>query len=98
MEIMWQCNDCKKICEEPSKKSVCLEDFYGVGSEFSDSHYQVIPLCPYCKSEEVDEVEGDFCSMCGDFTSYNDLEDTEGLTNGGIGKICPDCWEDFTDE
>lgn len=92
--VMYKCNKCGELSEEVETKNVCLEDLYGVGSDFQYHHYQNVSVCPSCGSDDIEEIDGDYCDMCGEFTSYSDLEDTEGLPDGGIGKICPDCWRD----
>ncbi len=35
------------------------------------------------------------CDGCNEFENIDDLIDTEGFINGGIGLICPDCIKDL---
>lgn len=34
------------------------------------------------------------CESCENWFLYDDLTDTEGMLNGGIGKVCEQCLED----
>lgn len=39
-----------------------------------------------------DFIEGlEQCSMCGEYELSANMFDTEGMIDGGIGLICPDC-------
>ena len=34
------------------------------------------------------------CS-CGEMVEQKDMTDTEGMINGGVGSVCPDCLRDM---
>lgn len=49
-------------------------------------------VCPECESKDFEEAER--CEMCGQWFNLDELVDTEGMVNGGIGYCCDDCCED----
>lgn len=51
------CNDCKKRFDEPDIEVTTYEDYYGVGSEFMGKNRLEVECCPYCWSEDIDEVD-----------------------------------------
>lgn len=57
---MYRCERCGEIFDEPDHKEICLESYYGVCSMFSDRHYESIPICPKCGTQDIEEYyEGD---------------------------------------
>lgn len=54
---MYKCIDCGREFDEPESETVAWEDYYGVSSMFPDRHYGYITVCPFCGSEEFDEIE-----------------------------------------
>jgi len=45
--------------------------------------------------EDFIECEVDTCERCGNYEMKDDLVDTEGQVNGGIGNICLTCCGDM---
>lgn len=58
MSGIFQCCQCKKFFSEDDfdHVRVDLESYFGVGNLFLDHHYTELSVCPYCGSEECDEV------------------------------------------
>lgn len=90
---MWYCENCKNEFEEPTRKEISFEEYYGVGHLFSSDHKTTIMVCPCCGSDGTLE-EMKECDYCGEWNREEDLEDTDGLTGGGIGYLCPQCIRD----
>jgi hypothetical protein len=44
---------------------------------------------------QMEKEELEKCSICNEPTEDQFLTDTEGLPNGNVGKVCPDCLEDM---
>lgn len=89
---MYYCENCETKFEEPSKKNITYEDYYGVGNLFYDRHQMDILVCPFCNSEDIQEMQK--CDVCEEYFLEDDLTDTEEAVNGGIGYLCDDCLED----
>ena len=89
---MWECNDCHEEFETPSKEKMAFETYYGVSNLFQDRNYFDLLTCPHCGSEDIEELKT--CDICGEYNREEDLEDTEGAVNGGIGYLCPQCIQD----
>lgn len=90
---MWYCENCKNEFEEPIKKEITFEEYYGVSNLFQDSHKTEILICPFCESDgTIEEMKE--CDYCGEWFKEDDLEDTEGAVNGGIGYLCEQCLQD----
>ena len=51
--MMYKCNVCNKIFDEPISESA--ESFYGVSEAFSYSCGEMIYMCPYCKETWFEE-------------------------------------------
>lgn len=66
---MYFCHDCESEFEDP----IVIRDF--VGYYGSEPAYQRYAGCPYCKSDDVEEMQE--CYECGDH--YLDEDLTEGL-------------------
>ena len=86
---MWYCNDCKSEFEEPQRTRESFEEFYGVSHLFPDNHYFIHETCPKCGSDEIEEMRE--CDYCGEWNLEDDLEDTDGMANGSVGYLCPQC-------
>lgn len=56
---MYECNDCGRSFDELISIKTSYENYYGVGSLFSNHHSLTIDVCPYCKSEDWEEVDDD---------------------------------------
>lgn len=87
---MYQCKDCNEWFEEPKKETFAFEDYYGVSTLFQSRTLTIRSVCPACKSSNIEELEK--CDVCEEYTS--ELIDTEECINGGIGYVCPQCFED----
>lgn len=53
------CNECGENFDEPEVEPTTYEDYYGVGSDFIGKNYLEVEICPYCGSEDIDEVDED---------------------------------------
>lgn len=53
------CNDCERTFEKPFCVQTTYENYYGVGNQFGNHHSLELYCCPYCKSEDYEEVEDD---------------------------------------
>lgn len=89
---MYVCNECNSHFEQPNKTITTFEKEFGVSQLFNSSHRIELLLCPICSSENIDELQ--VCDACGEFCQADELQDTEGAINGGIGYVCPQCIED----
>ena len=89
---MWHCNDCKEEFTEPKMRKTTFESEFGVSHLFPTTHECTIKECPVCGSDDIEEMQE--CDYCGEFNLEEDLEDTEGRANGGIGYLCPQCIQD----
>ena len=80
---IYKCDHCNNICKENEldSKEVDMENYYGVGSDFPDHHYQTMYICPVCGSEDIFEV-GSFSKE--DFEE--DLNESEWRRIGGPKK------------
>ena len=87
---MYQCEECRVTFEEPKYKRICFEIEYGVASLFESRHYHRIECCPNCESQEIKELEQ--CECCGNY--FDELIDTDGMVNGGVGYLCEQCCKD----
>lgn len=52
---MWICDNCGLTFDEPVHETVAWEQYYGVGSLFSNYNYGAISVCPCCGSEDIEE-------------------------------------------
>lgn len=89
---MFYCDNCKNEFEEPKKEKTTYEAYYGVDDKFADKHEMSLEKCPYCGSEDFEEMPT--CDRCGEFCCEHDLVDTETSVGGDIGNLCPDCARD----
>ena len=90
---MYICNKCNKEFETPLKKEVTFEDYYGVSNLMTGRTHTTIEYCPYCKDDDVEELV--LCESCQEYCKEDELHDTEGMINGGIGYVCEQCMENF---
>lgn len=90
---MWYCDKCKNEFDEPERKEITFEEYYGVDHLFPNRNKTSILTCPFCGEEdEIEEMRE--CDQCGEWTRECDLEDSEGLVGGNIGYLCPQCIQD----
>lgn len=54
---MYKCWNCGQEFDEPASRNESYESYYGVGSWFPDHHYFTFVSCPFCDSEDFEEVE-----------------------------------------
>lgn len=52
---MFKCDNCHKEFEEPKTKRTTYEAYYGLDDGYHTPC--IIELCPYCKSEDFEEVD-----------------------------------------
>lgn len=91
---MYYCNNCEEVFVNLDTKEVNAEYYYGVGGQFMSTHTMTISSCPHCGSDDYEEMVK--CAMCEEYFRHDDLIDTEGLPNGGIGNICEDCLKNLS--
>lgn len=48
---MLKCNDCGRKFDEPATYSECVGEFWGTPA------YENWAICPYCKSDEIEEYD-----------------------------------------
>lgn len=89
---MYYCNNCKEEFEEPNRKNITFEEYYGVDHLFHDSNRMDLLVCPNCGDDDIEEMKK--CDYCEEWTREDDLEDTEERVGGGIGYLCLQCMED----
>lgn len=89
---MYYCNNCDEQFEEPKINKIIFEEYYGVSNLFPDRHKVDLEVCPNCGDDNIEEMMT--CDCCGEWNKQDDLEDTEGRANGGVGYLCPQCIED----
>lgn len=55
---IYQCQNCKKYFSEDElgERSIDMENYYGLSSDFSGHHYKNIAFCPYCKGLDLYEL------------------------------------------
>lgn len=53
--MVYECNRCGALFDEPAGEPICYEDYNGVSSMFDDYHYGEIAVCPECGSEHIQE-------------------------------------------
>lgn len=53
---MYRCGNCGRSFDEPQYIERYAEDFFGVGSLFSDKHTITVAECPYCGFDDIIEV------------------------------------------
>lgn len=87
----YRCEECGNEFEKPDNKAIIFEDYYGVNSLFETRTKTNIDVCPNCHSENITELYE--CDNCGEFD--DELFDTEGKINGGIGYVCYQCLQDM---
>lgn len=85
---MYKCVECESVFEEPLKES---EDCTPGGAFEGGSFIRYYTVCPNCQSEGY--LEAKECDCCGEYFFEEELTDTEGMVNGGVGYVCPGCLE-----
>ena len=53
---MYKCECCGKYFAEPEIKKNTYENYFGVSAMFSSSNSFNMPVCPYCESDQIDEL------------------------------------------
>ena len=56
---MWHCFNCDEDFSDPSEEHTTYERYYGVSGEFRNHTPMIISVCPYCGSDEIEEVNED---------------------------------------
>ena len=92
MKKMIECKDChnRYFEGELKTKEICFEQEYGVSDLFDSRTIVHIEVCPNCGSRDLIDLEQ--CDCCEEW--FEELHDTEGLTNGNIGYVCDQCFKD----
>lgn len=55
---MFKCYKCEKTFDKSKTKIVCMEDYYAT-SLFPTKNYYPMPVCPFCESEDIEELNED---------------------------------------
>lgn len=53
----YKCNDCGKKFDEPKMLQTTYEHYYGVEELFGNRTQLELLVCPYCQSENYDEIK-----------------------------------------
>lgn len=83
----YHCEDCNSYFEEPKIKNVNMENYYSVGSLFSDSHYQTMEFCPHCDSENFDKIKIDLDDV---ISEYVDEPSNEQIIINKFNEVYPE--------
>ena len=89
---MYYCENCKNEFIEPKVEKTTYEEMCGVYGEFANHNELSLEFCPYCHSDDFEEMKA--CDKCGEYCPDEYLTDTEEMVGGGIGYLCPDCLRD----
>lgn len=54
---MYKCSNCQEVFDEPYETEICLEYYYGVGSQFGNRNYSTMAVCPYCEHDDFSEYD-----------------------------------------
>lgn len=54
---MYKCDNCSERFDEPETEYTTYESYFGVSSLFPNSTPMTLQVCPYCGSEDIDEIE-----------------------------------------
>jgi len=54
--MIYRCNECGKHFNKSASRESTFENEYGLRSEFTSRTPCYTPICPYCKSEDWEEV------------------------------------------
>lgn len=74
---MFICNNCNSLLEN----TVPIHEYH---DELDDKFCETYYVCPYCKSDDVDEAVQ--CSICGEYISHDYIV----LKTGQV--ICSNCY------
>lgn len=83
---MYKCSRCDFEFEEPKRKKINISNIF-LGEETAH-----ILVCPECESDDLEELKQ--CEICHEWFNEDELFDTEGMLNGGVGYVCEQCMED----
>lgn len=89
---MYYCENCYSEFDEPERKRITFEEYYGVDNLFTDRNRMDILVCPHCSDDDIEEMKK--CDRCEEWFKEEDLTDTEEMIGGGIGDLCDDCIRD----
>lgn len=99
---MYKCTKCYEMFAEPDSKTICYEDYYGVGSLFDTRNYTDLLICPECGDEDIEYVgELTQCASCGEWFDEDDLYivDKVNVVNGikydCKVNLCEECYEEW---
>lgn len=53
---MYRCDNCRATFEEPDEEHTTYESYYGVSSLFPNSTSMTLYVCPYCGSDDIEEI------------------------------------------
>lgn len=56
---MWRCYNCGEDFSDPSTEHTTYERYYGVSGEFGNHTPISLEVCPYCGSDEIEEMDDD---------------------------------------
>lgn len=89
---MYYCEMCGETFEEPAKKRITFEEFYGVSNLFPNGTPTTVQVCPQCNSDDIAELQQ--CEICQEWYKEEQLQDTTEFINGGCGYCCEQCISD----
>ena len=87
---MYKCTKCYEVFDEPDSKTICYEDYYGVGSLFDTRHTTEILICPECGDEDIEDIGKVMqCSSCEEWFNEDDLY----IADDCDVYLCEECYE-----
>lgn len=89
---MYKCCKCESRFDEPDRKEISYEDYYGVSDLFQNSHRMDLLVCPFCQDDDIEELSK--CDLCDEWFEEEALIDTDGMVNGSVGYVCEQCLHD----
>lgn len=89
---MYRCCNCNATFEEPETKNIMAEEYLGINNMTDTRTRMDVSICPYCNDDDLEELEK--CAICEEWNSPDDLYDSEGMVDGGVGYVCEQCLED----
>lgn len=91
---MYICEDCGSVFEEPKRKQITFESYYGVSDLFDSRTRMDLLTCPLCDSEDFEEaVECDCCERL-----VREVHTTEDIPNCQFRSVCEECLEKLEED
>ena len=85
--MMWRCEDCGAVFEDPKLISYCKEDYNGVADLFGHQTWGTYDACPDCESEDIERISYCDINKCEDCPRMGDDCDGEYLEEDDIDEF-----------